>query len=78
MHGCLRRQITILEAVAKMSEYGVQALFTMPSWVCDGIKRWRARVCQDTTVNVSMLSLHLQLGIVGFASKKTSSGVNLS
>ena len=76
MHGCLRRQITILEAVAKMSEYGVRALFTMPS--CDGIKRWRARVCQDTTVNVSMLSLHLQLGIVGFASKMTSSGVNLS
>lgn len=68
MHGQRRGQITISEAVAEMLE----ALFTMSSWMCDGLKRWRACACHYTIVKVSTY-----LCVVGFVSKTTSSSSSL-
>lgn len=69
MHGQRRRQITISGAVAEMLEH---MLFTMSSWMCDGLKRWRACVCRYTVVKVSTY-----LCVVGFVSKTTSSSSSL-
>lgn len=52
--------------------HSVQALFTMWSWMCDGLKRWRACVCRYTVVKVSTY-----LCVVGFVSKTTSSSSSL-
>lgn len=72
MLGQWRGQITISEAVAEMFEHSVRALFTMSSWMCDGLKRWRACVCHYTVVKVSTY-----LCVVGFVSKTTSSSSSL-
>lgn len=52
--------------------HSVRALFTMSSWMCDGLKRWRACACRYTIVKVSTY-----LCVVGFVSKTTSSSSSL-